>query len=399
MKILICTDTFLPGVGGTENACRAYAEALVEAGHDVLLACPDYGREDNNIYNFRVVRLPAVSIADDLAGVIVSLSGKKIKELMAFGPDIIHIETWTGMARIGLNLAKRLGVPSVMTVHTKIRMAAKTVLKLGILADLYAYNGVRKMRRADCVLTISRCMREELKSYGYKNADDVPVIRNGAMFDCLPATDAERASCRAELGIGERDDLLLFVGHVTQHKNIGFLLRSLAVAAKQGFGGKLMIVGGGPYIKNMKKYCRKLGISDRVIFRGELNDRETLGKIYAAADLFVMASIFDNDPLVVVEAASRGLPSLVIENTGASERITDGENGFTSPLDEKAFAAAVISLFSDKARLSAAGKRAAETIPTSWSDTVAHHIPLYKKLIESHSPAKTMPFSKRKRRV
>mgnify|MGYP002728972828 FL=1 len=62
-------------------------------------------------------------------------------------------------------------------------------------------------------------------------------------------------------------------------------------------------------------------------------------------------SVFDSDGLVVCEAGNMGTPSLTLEGTGASERITDGVNGFTAPNSVEEYAAKIISVMSDRQNL------------------------------------------------
>ncbi len=382
MKILICSDSFYPGIGGTEAACLGFATELVKEGHEVLLACPDYHREDTREYPFPVLRLPSMRLTDTEMMVYVSRSGKKAKEMEAFCPDVIHVQSWSGMARIALKLGKKLGVPVVMTMHTQLRLLYKRMVKVPLVIKIMIHDAVKKMRRADQVTTVASCMRAELAACGYEKSADIPVIRNGAMVARSVATEEERRAARARFGLPAEKPVLIFVGHIAQFKRVDFLLRAFRIAVDGGFEGSLMLVGSGVDEKRYKKLSLKLGLSDRVLFTGKLENREDVKSAYAAADLFVMASIFDNDPIVVAEAACRGIPTLAIENTGSSERITDGIDGFVVPSNEKAFAERAVELCADLAMLREVGKRAAENIPTGWAETVAAYIPLYEKLIE-----------------
>lgn len=388
MRILICTDTFYPGIGGTEAACFGFASELVAEGHEVLLACPDYHREDARQYSFPVLRLPALSLTDSEVMVYVSRSKKAMKQMEAFRPDAIHLQSWSGMARIALKLGKKLGVPVVMTMHTQLRLLYRRTLKLPVLIRAFIGDAVRKMRRADLVTTVAGCMRAELAACGYEKSAEIPVIRNGAMAIRSIVTEEERREARVRFGLHTEKPVLIFVGHIAQFKRVDFLLRALRIAVDGGFDGSLMLVGSGVDEKRYQRLSRKLGLSDRVLFTGRLERREDVKTAYAAADLFVMASIFDNDPIVVVEAACRGLPALTIENTGSSERLTDGVDGFVAPSDEAAFAKRIIELFAEPRILREVGIRAADRIPTQWADTVAAYLPLYEKLIEEKAKSR-----------
>ena len=124
----------------------------------------------------------------------------------------------------------------------------------------------------------------------------------------------------------------------------------------------------------------RLGLSENVVFHGRITDHKKLDAVYAANDLFLFPSVFDNDPLVVCEAGNMGTPSLVLKNTGASERITDGVNGFLSENDVNAYADKIISLSADKARLTEVGENA-KNLFSEWKENVKEYRKLYQRLI------------------
>ncbi len=382
MKILIATDNFYPGIGGTEAACLGFATELVAEGHEVLLACPDYHMEDPREYPFPVVRFPSLYFIENAPIVFSAFAGKNFKKLVEFSPDIVHAETLSGMAEIGIKVARKCGVPVLMTMHTKLLDAFRTYLKFDTLSRIFLKTQMKNAKHTDAVVTVASFMPKIIESYGYRSVSPIPVIRNGAMYPRLLVTDDERRAVRREFGFRDDEDILLYVGHVIRYKNVGFLIDAMKEAIDRGFCGKLMLVGSRDDEKKFKKQAKKLGILENVIFYGIIEEKERMQRVYALADLFVTASTFDTDPIVVVEAACRGIPSLVIEHWGCSERIEEGETGFTSPEDPAAFGERIVRLFQDKDNLRETGKRAAERVPTSWADTVAAHIPLYEKLIE-----------------
>lgn len=379
MKILICTDSFYPGVGGTEAACYGFACELSRQGHEVLLACPDYKKADNHTYTFEVLRLPSMAVTRNDRMVFVKCSTKQFKKMINFKPDIVHIESVSGMATIGLKTGKKLGVPVVMTVHTKFRDAFSRSIKSSVIVNAMLKDIGKKLCRADAVLTVASCMVPEIATWGYDGP--IKVIKNGAMIEKKSVTPEQKAQAREELGLGVDENVMIFVGHMLKYKNLAFVIKSFKLAKGNGFKGKLLAVGGGADLKYLKKVALSLGIEKDVIFTGQVKDRKKITNLYAASDLFVMASIFDNDPLVVVEAACLGVPGLVIENTGCSNRIEDNVSGFLSKNDTEDFAKKIIEVFSDREKLEKISANAREMVPSTWEDTVTEHLKLYKELI------------------
>lgn len=400
MRILICTDTFFPGIGGTEIACFGYAEELVREGHEVILACPDYHRIDNGKYSFPVFRLPAIPLTANEVMVLVSRCGKFIKAMERFSPDIIQVESWAGMARIALKLGKRIGVPVVMTMHTKLYLSYRQALKSRLLTKAFIRDAVRKLNVADTVVTVAECMRDELAACGYKKSADVSVIRNGSVFEPSVVTEDERSLARREFGFSDEENILLFAGHMIKIKNVEFLLEAYKIASENGFCGKMVLVGRGADEKYFRKRAKQLGIESGVIFTGQIVSREKIALMYACADLFVIASEFDNDPIVVTEAASKGVPTLAIEGYGCSERLKNGVSGFTERYDVNAFGKRIASLFSEKDKLREVGRVATEQVLSHWSETVASYMTLYDKAIDEKAGQKyAVGFSRKQKRT
>lgn len=385
MKILICTDTYLPGVGGTEQACWAYANALAEVGHEVVLACPSYGKlkRDDAHQKFDIVRLPSLKLTDNDFAVLANLQIGKLKKKLReknFVPDIIHAETVSGMAKIALRLGKMWNVPVVMTVHTKFREAfARRAGRL--ISSIMVKALVRKLKRADKVISVVENMKQELVEYGFNG--DVEIIKNGAVLEKYAPSSLEKENLREKLGFGANEKIMLFVGLMVTYKRVDFVLQAFKKAVDKGLDAKFIFVGGGVDLENFKKLSEELGLKDRVTFTDRIRDRETIVLYYQISDLFVIASIFDNDPIVVVEAACSKVPSLVVENTGCSGRIVDGFNGFTAKNNEEDFSDKMLEIFSKD--FSDVAQNAFDTVPSTWAQTVALHEPIYENLIKQAS--------------
>ncbi len=380
MRILVCTDNFYPGIGGTEAAVLGYVNALVAKGHEVLLACPEYGVGSAENYPFEIVRFPSLRVIPNNPIALTHISRKKMKKLVEFAPDFVHLQTLSGMARIGIRVGRKRHVPIVMTMHTKLLEAYRQYLKTKWLSRLLLRTQLVKVRYCDAIATVANCMLPEIGSYPCSRMGEIRVIRNGSVFEKRPADEAARAAARNALGLEEGENVLLFVGRLLRYKMVSFVLHSLNIARSRGLSFRYIVVGDGEDRVSMQKDAEALGLSDAVTFTGRISDRAVVRQYYIAADLFVTASLFDTDPIVVMEAASNGVASLVAENSGCSERISDGVNGYTAPVDEEKFAEKIAEIFADKSKLREAGIRAAETVTSSWADTAEAYLSLCNEL-------------------
>ena len=379
MKIAIFTDSFLPGIGGTEKAVLGLATALSKE-NEVVVCCPEWTFPHDDDYPFKVFRAASLTIThnDMLALPSISLGfRKKIKD---FAPDIIHCHSVSSMAGYALNYGEKYNIPVVMTVHTKFKTAFEKSIKNKAIVNRLIKGIAKKLNKASAVATVSRDMTGELKSYGYEG--EVAVVRNGAMFEKVQNLDELCEKRQKFLHIRQNDNVFLFVGRIEKYKNIEFILNALKVIKDKNVSFKMFFVGEGADKNYFINKTNELGLAEEVKFIGQVSDPKQLSMYYAAADLFIFPSIFDNDPLTVVESAVHCVPSITLEGTGSSERIKNGISGFISKNFLEEFANNIVKAISDKDKLHQIGKMAQKLIPKTWDQTANEYLEIYKKLIK-----------------
>jgi glycosyltransferase involved in cell wall biosynthesis len=127
-------------------------------------------------------------------------------------------------------------------------------------------------------------------------------------------------------------------------------------------------------------------LKNHVRFMGVITDRSELRTYYAASDLFVFPSIYDNSPLVVQEAAAFNVPAILVRGSSAAEAIHDGENGFLTDNDPSSLATLIAQLIKNPSTLRNAGEMARRTIHHPWEDIVDDVYTRYIELIRNHKP-------------
>ena len=378
MRIAIFTDSFLPGVGGTEKAVLGLANALSE-NNKVVVCAPYYSRKYKDDFGFQVLRANSIKITNNDYFAFPFTSHKFKKALNEFNPEIIHCQSVSPMARFAIHYAKKHNIPVVMTVHTKFKTAFERSIKSKVIVNALIKNLVKKLNKVKQVYTVSNDMIDELKSYGY--CGEVKVIRNGATFNRIYNLEDVKKLAIKKYNLSEEENIFLYVGHIVKFKNLEFTINALKILKDRGINFKMLFVGHGfddDYFKNL---CKKLGLHDNVIFTGQITDKDLLSSLYGAGELFLFPSIFDNDPLTIVEAALHHVPAITIKNTGSSERITNNVSGFVVKNDVQEFANKIMEVISDKARLKQIGDKAEKTIPKDWSTTAEEYLTEYCKVL------------------
>ena len=144
-------------------------------------------------------------------------------------------------------------------------------------------------------------------------------LPNGVDAAAFVAPDPQgREALRRQLGVKENEILYGHVGRFTQQKNHKYLLEIFAALLKVQPQARLVLLGEGQLLEEIRTLAAPLG--DRVIFAGVQSD--TAG-YYRAMDAFLLPSLFEGLPVVMVEAQAAGLPCFVSDTVDHSAAFAD----------------------------------------------------------------------------
>ncbi|ACX52165.1 glycosyl transferase group 1 [Ammonifex degensii KC4] len=342
MRVGIFADSYLPYVSGVVRSIETFREELEKRGVIFFLFVPWYPgcQKEPNIYRFWA--LPAPTNPDFTLP--LPFSPRLGSTLRSLKLDLIHVHGPFLMGSLGARWARRLNLPLVFTYHTLYEAYVHYFPFLRSWArTLTRRYTVGFCNRCDLVLAPSLAIKKYLEQNGVKAP--VEVLPTGIKLSSFRGGDREAFRLNFNLSLEEK--VLVYVGRLGEEKNLRFLLRSFALVKKELEATRLVLVGGGPQKEELEKLARSLGVGQEVIFTGPLPP-DKVKDAYAAADLFVIASLTETQGLVVGEAKAAGLPVVGVEANGVKEMVRHGLDGFLTPPDEKAFAAAVIRLLSDE---------------------------------------------------
>jgi glycosyltransferase involved in cell wall biosynthesis len=130
------------------------------------------------------------------------------------------------------------------------------------------------------------------------------------------------------------------------------------------------MIGTGYAVNQIRDLIDELQLNDRVKMIGMVEDRQLLKRYFAAADMFLFPSLYDNAPLVVREAAAMHTPSLLLADSTAAEVVKDRSNGFLSPNDTQSYANILQYLIEHPDVIAQVGDKAASTIARPWEDVM-----------------------------
>jgi len=261
---------------------------------------------------------------------------------------LVHIHL-PNPAAVLAYLASGHRAPLVITYHSD-------TVRQRVLGTLFQPFLNAVLRRSDAIIATSPNYLES--SSVLRNFRDVcHVIPYGIDTRQFEQCEPE-AAARIRRQYGER--LIISVGRLVYYKGFEVLLRAMAQVR-----GKLLIVGDGPLRAELQQLASQLGIADKVVFCGEVQNAET-APYYHAADVFALASVARSEAfgIVQIEAMAAGLPVVNTRlDSGVPYVSLDQQTGLTvPPQDPAALAGAINQLLDDpglRARLGAAGVRRA----------------------------------------
>ena len=289
---------------------------------------------------------------------------------------IVHAHSPFSAGLMALQVARSQRIPLVATFHSKFKDDFREVIPSDMVVDQAIKVVMEFFDHADEVWVPQASVEEVIREYGFKG--HVEVVDNGSdLVADYPDSYFEEA--RRALGIAPGEFVFLFVGQHIWQKNVRLVIDALEKIKDLPF--RMFFVGTGYAAGEMKELVEQKGLSDKVTFTGMLTERAQVTRYYAAADLFLFPSLYDNAPLVVREAAALHTPAVMVEGSTAATILRDGENGYLVPNDLDAFAARLRELYRDRAAVRRTGLAASRTIVRSWEDVVGEVLDRYNALI------------------
>ncbi|HEX5011308.1 MAG TPA: glycosyltransferase family 4 protein [Planctomycetota bacterium] len=199
----------------------------------------------------------------------------------------------------------------------------------------------------DRIVCVSEMIRAVLLRDGLP-PELVGVVHSGVDVARLQGAPDRRADYRREFGVPAGAPLVATVGHCAEHKGQRFLVAAAPAVLERFPEARILVVGEGELLPDLKEQARALHVEGRVLFPGFRTDVPALLRAF---DLFVFPSHLEGLGTSVLDALAVGLPVVATTAGGIPEMITDGVHGrLVPPRDPAALAAAMIELLEQPER-------------------------------------------------
>jgi len=294
-----------------------------------------------------------------------------------FKPDIVHSHM------IHANLLARASrvvgwrrIPLVCTAHS---------VNEGGRLRMYAYRVTD--RWASITTNVSQAAVDRYVAVGAAPRGRIIYVPNGVDTLRFSPDNECRTAARQALGIVGDQPTVLAVGRFVEAKNHAGMLRAFVCVMKTHPNALLLLAGQGPLLDETRELAQTLRLGDSVRFLGIRRD---IPDLMRASDLYLMSSLWEGLPIVLLEAAASGLPAVVTNVGGNATAVHDGVSGrIVPPNDDEALAAAAIEVLNmPRATRLSWGRAARQLVQSDFSleSVINQWLGLYTSLIRPTAP-------------
>lgn len=244
--------------------------------------------------------------------------------------DLIHTHL-PDSSTYGVVAGKLSGKPVVVSIHNNIIIPIKRRAPFRNWLRKIVINAV--YRRADMIVCCGEDVAKSMKEKGHVGENvPVKVIMNGIDYEKF-AQPRDVEKIREKLGLPLESKVISCVSRLEVSKGHTYLIQAAARLKNKHPLLRVLVVGDGSLINELQEQANKEGVAEHICFLGRRSD---VPDILAASDIFVLPSLHEGVPLVVLEAMAAQKPVVATNIPGTRELITDGGDGFLVQAQDEA---------------------------------------------------------------
>lgn len=400
LSVGLFSDAFPPAVDGVATTVENYARWMAANGHKCTLVVPETpGMEYHTPYRLLTFSSLPLNQRPPYRMGLPGIDLRLHEQLRKVKLDLVHAHSPFGAGIEALNYARIHRRATVATFHSKYYDDFLQATRSPFLARQLLQTVMRVYEKADYVWTVNHSTAETMREYGFRGP--IEIMPNGT--DMAMPPEAEIASMRAKVNekyrFSDTESVLIFVGQHVWQKNIRMLLEAAADLRKKPNPFKLLMVGTGYALDDIKALAHSLNLDDVVVFAGPVYERELLSAIYIRADMLIFPSFYDNAPLVLREAASMECPAVLISGTNAAKDTEDGVNAFLCGHSAAQLSERIAAVLEAPEKIADVGAKARMTLARPWDDIMPKVLRRYEEIVDEHVFRQKKTYVLTKRRV
>ncbi|MCJ7770413.1 glycosyltransferase family 4 protein, partial [Candidatus Bathyarchaeota archaeon] len=314
---------FSPVYGGSAISPYLVSKELAKRGHEVTVVT-----SDSNLSREWVKSSPGLEVLPfrtlmNVKELYVTPGMSWRLEEKVRKSDIVHMHNFrTYQNIVARRYARKNDVPYVLQAHGSLpKIMEKSRLK-------WAYDrafGYPLLRDAAKVIALVPTEAEQYRDMGV-NDDKIAIIPNGIdlnEYSDLPS----RGSFKERFSIDLDERIVLFLGRISEIKQIDVLVRAFKTTIDVVKGVKLVIVGpDGGYMEKLMALVKDLDLEDQVVVTGPLYDREKLAA-YVDSFVYVLPSRYETFPMTILEAYACSKPVIASNVNSIPDLVRNNRTG------------------------------------------------------------------------
>lgn len=334
MRIGIFTDAYEPHVSGVTTSIKMLKHALENMGHIVFIVTANltnfkfkYNKEE------RIIYIPGIKTGIYNTRLTGIYSSKAFKIIKSWNLDIIHSQTEFGVGAFSRIVAKKLSIPVVHTYHTLYEDYVYYVThghfdnlgkKLAIKITKYYCE-----KKCDELIVPTDKIKELFinKYHITKKINVIPTGIDTKKFELNPEMDKKIKKLKKEYKIKDNEFIIGSVGRIAKEKSFDEEINTIKTLIVEYPKIKLMIIGDGPELENLKKLAQELKIEENVIFTGKVN-YDLIPAFYHLFNIMVSFSKTETQGLTIIEGLAASLPVICIKDEAFESMVTNNYNGY-----------------------------------------------------------------------
>lgn len=397
LNILLIASNFPPRIGGPATSVPELSKKLIERGcnvHVLTVNFPGYESHsiDDGYHVHRAANLnknPSVAGALSNSFSIISMAVTARKIIAKYNIDVVHAHD--------LNLSAAAAVLSMCKKPLITKYTGDLSLEYLLLSGNISFAELQKkynlsslsdlpfmvklldrfqkflIKKSTVVAAPSEFQRNMLISQGI-DENSIVVLRN--------AVDLNKFHPNIPPTIKKNVDekILLYAGRLVPWKGVDYLIKAHAKLSDEY---KLIIVGDGPSISDLKALVQQLGVKDIVMFTGKISNNE-IPKYISSSDIVILPSLYDPFPHSMLETLAMRKPLIATSVGGVPEVIEHKKTGYlVNPGDSNGLADAIKELTNDDALAKRISNNGYEHVIKnySWDYLINDFIRLYDNII------------------
>lgn len=386
MRIALISDVFFPHMGGIETALNALAKEYMQNGHDVAL----FVRDCNFLGDIKYIDKFQYKVYRHTVNYHNIKQSKNIlySNLEAFNPTVIHIHDQNYIGYWGALFGNKKHIPVVCTVHGNLSYVYDHIAPYKSIKFLHRIY-IRKMNKlirktcikSDILTAVSQSAIDNELRLACRIKKDALIVRNGYEQEKIQSILLNKKQIVMRENTNEVK--LCFAGRIAWEKNLDFSFNVCKNLLNIGVPFHFFLAGEGNDFDFYNSFVKEMHLDKNVSFIGR-KDMNSLVDLYIDSDFLLFPSIFDTDGLVIKDANKCGCPALVIKDTGASEQIIDGVNGYILDNDVNAFVEFISKWYNRRkyTEKKVFREKVSQVDIPSWHSIAREYMNVYKKLID-----------------